>query len=607
MEQSSAILTLENLDISVSRHQRLRPVLRNINLEASRGKVLGILGESGAGKTTLARAMMGWVPAPFQADRGGVLLDGQDLLTLDPPALLDWRRRIGYIGPDPGGAFDPTLPVGHQIVERLRYRRPHDDAASLRKRVVDLLDAVRIPSAKSRFDEFPGQYSGGMLQRAVIVDALSVDPELLICDNIVQPLDVTVAAQIIELLRDLKSEISAAIVFITTSVPSLAEIADDALVLANGEIVERGAPDRIARAPQVKATRDLVDRTPRIWTGEPPPAPLAGDRAPILRIEDVTKTYRVSTRKGFFSKNSVKAVRGVSFDVFEGDDFGLVGESGCGKSTLSRLLSWIETPDSGRIFFDGRDISGMRRAEILSMRKGFQLVLQDPYSSIPPHLPVGKTIGMGLRIHGENSRTIRDRTREVMAQVGLHPDDADHLPVGMSAGQRQRVNVARALILEPRLMILDETLSALDPVEQGRLLDLFERLQVQYGLTYLFISHDLAMVRRACTRIGVMYLGKMVEIADTGELFFNPRHPYTRALLSAVPTLDAKPYAREDCLLDGEPPSPINLPKGCTFAPRCPQAFDTCHTAEPPLELLAPGCVAACYAASGDARRRAAS
>lgn len=597
MQAQKPILDLAGLDISVSRHGHTRPILSNINLQAHRGQVLGVLGESGAGKTTLARAMMGWIPSPFRQDSGRVLLDGDDLLQMPPNELLIRRRRIGYIGPDPGGAFDPTLPVGHQIAERLRYRRPTDSAAALRKRVVELLDAVRIPSAQSRFDEFPSQYSGGMLQRAVIVDALCVDPELLICDNIVQPLDVTVAAQILQLLRDIKADISAAIVFITTSVPSLAEIADDAVVLAQGEIVERGSPQQIARAPQVNATRELVARTPRIWTGEPPPEPLARDRAPILKVEDVTKVYKVPTREGFFSHNRVQAVRGVSFDVFEGDDFGLVGESGCGKSTLSRLLSWIETPDSGRIQFDGRDISGMSRKEILSMRKGFQLVLQDPYSSIPPHLPIGKTIGMGLKIHGENRRTIEDRTREVMAQVGLHPSDADHLPVGMSAGQRQRVNVARALILEPRLMILDETLSALDPVEQGRLLDLFEKLQVQYGLTYLFISHDLAMVRRACTRIGVMYLGKMVEIADTGALFFNPRHPYTKALLSAVPTLDAKPYRREDCLLDGEPPSPISLPNGCTFAPRCPQTFETCLEVEPPLKRVAPGCDTACYAA----------
>ena len=303
-------------------------------------------------------------------------------------------------------------------------------------------------------------------------------------------------------------------------------------------------------------------------------------------------------RHKLFGHQYVQAVRGVSFDVFRGENFGLVGESGCGKSTLSRLLSWVEEPDQGSIMFEGRDISTMNGRERLAMRNGFQLLLQDPYNCLPPHLPIGRSIGLGLEVHGVGRKEIASRVRDVMREVGLSLNDLHSLPVGMSAGQRQRVNIARAIVLEPRLIILDETLSALDPVEQSRLLALFEQLQVKHGLTYLFISHDLAMVRRVCTRIAVMYLGKMVEVADTSGTFYDPGHPYTRALLSAVPTLDANPYRPEDCLLDGEPPNPIDLPPGCSFAGRCPLAIDICRSKEPVLGFRKPGRLAACHLAT---------
>jgi peptide/nickel transport system ATP-binding protein len=489
--------------------------------------------------------------------------------------------------------------VGNQIAEKLRAVRPGTGVSEARKRVVELLDAVRIPSAASRYSEFPSQYSGGMLQRAVIVDALIAEPELLICDNVIQSLDVTVAAQIVRLLRELRGRISAGIVFISTSVPSVAEVSDETMVLAGGRIVEQGDPMAVARKPQHAVTRELVARTPRIWTGvETASEPEHGREQPILQVQDVTKTYHMKDRRTFFGQQDVQAVRGVSFDVFRGDNFGLVGESGCGKSTLSRLLSWVEEPDRGSILFEGRDIATMNRKERLAMRNGFQLLLQDPYNCLPPHLSVGRSIGLGLEVHGVSRKEIASRVRDVMREVGLSEDDLHSLPVGMSAGQRQRVNIARALVLEPRLMILDETLSALDPVEQSRLLTLFEQLQVKHGLTYLFISHDLAMVRRVCTRIAVMYLGKMVEVADTNGTFYHPGHPYTRALLSAVPTLDTNPHKPEECLLDGEPPNPIDLPPGCSFAGRCPLAIDLCRSQEPVLVIREPGRLAACHLAT---------
>jgi peptide/nickel transport system ATP-binding protein len=606
---ATALVQVEALSVELVRGGERRPVLSDIALSVADRQVLGVIGESGSGKTTLAKALVGWVQPPLAVTAGRVLFRGRDLLAMPPAERLALRgRHIGYIGADPGSSLDPTIPVGVQILEKLRAVRPEIGEREGKARVVDLLDRVHIPSARRRYDEFPSQYSGGMLQRAMIVDALVAEPGFLICDNVTQPLDVTVAAQIIRLLKELRENLDAGILFVATSVPIVREVADDVLVLSQGRIVERSTPDELVHAPKHAYSRDLLARTPRIWgDGRPPAAPLAAaPRKAILEVEDVTKTYMVPDRTRFFGKQAVQAVRGVSFAVLEGDNFGLVGESGCGKSTLSRLLSWIERPDRGRILFDGQDIAAMSRAELLTMRRGFQLLLQDPYNCIPPNLTVGRTIALPLKVHGLGRRAIAEKVEAVMAEVGLGPELADRLPVGLSAGQRQRINIARALVLEPRLLILDETLSALDPMEQGRLLDLFARLQASHRLTYLFISHDLAMVRKVCSRIAVMYLGKVVELADTASVFFDPGHPYTKALLSAVPVLEEHPWKAEDCLLEGEPPSPIDLPTGCSFRARCPVAIARCQASEPGLVARGPGRVAACHLLTPTADARAA-
>ena len=602
---SDRLLAVDRLSVDLVRDGKRTAVLQDVSLGLDERQCLGIVGESGSGKTVLAKALVGWVGEPLVVAAGAVRFRGQDLLAMPPEARRRLRgSAVGYIGADPGNSFDPTYPVGVQIVEKVRAVRPDIAGAEAKRRVLDLLDRVHIPSAKRRFDEFPHQYSGGMLQRAMIVDALASDPAFLVCDNITQPLDVTVAAQIMRLLHELRSDLAAGIVFISTSLPVVCDIADELVVLSRGAIVERSTPERLLRAPEHAYSRDLITRNPVIWGTPPAPAALAADPTVILAVEDVTKTYVVPDRTRFFGTQAVKAVRGVTFDVHRGENLGLVGESGCGKSTLSRLLSWVEQPDQGRITFKGQDIALMGSRDLLAMRKGFQLLLQDPFNCLPPNLPIGRTIALPLEIHGGlGRREIIDKVNDVMAEVGLAPAERERLPIGMSAGQRQRVNIARALVLEPELLILDETLSALDPMEQARLLDLFERLQARHGFTYLFISHDLAMVRRVCTRIAVMYLGKVVELADTRSVFFDPQHPYTRALLSAVPTLEEKPYRSEDCLLEGEPPSPIDLPSGCSFAARCPHAMPVC-TSEPGLTTRGGGRFAACWL--GEEQTRAA-
>ena len=581
----------------------VRPILRDISFDLHERQALGIIGGSGSGKTVLSRLLIGAINPPLRVSRGAVLHRGRNLLELSREELQRVRgKEIGYIGSNPGSVLDPTIPVGSQIAEKLVAVEPRLRRPEAMSRIFRLMSAVRLPVPEARFHEFPFQYSGGMMQRALIVDALVTNPAFIIADNVTQPLDVTVAAQIIRLMKELREEFRTAIVFVSSSLPTAREIADEIIVLEEGTIVERTTPARIVSAPQHDYTRRLVERVPRIWDMQdaPPAAPEARSEDVILSVRDVHRTYKVRDPSRFFGHNRVEAVRGVSFDVRAGENFGIVGESGCGKSTLSRLLSWVEEPDRGTIFFEGEDVGRMDRAAMLSLRRRFQLLLQDPFNALPPHMPVGRTIAEPLILHRLGSRRqIRDQVLAVMDEVGLDRRLYDSLLVGLSAGQRQRVNLARALVLKPRLLILDETLSSLDQVEQARLLELFEGLQAAHGFTYIFISHDLAMVRRACSRIAVMYLGKVVELAENRTMFFDPGHPYSRALLSAVPTIEARRYDARECLLDGEPPSPINIPTGCSFRPRCPLSFARCAVEEPPLTPR-PGGSAACYFANAD-------
>jgi len=599
------LLEVRNASVDLVRNGEVRPILRDISFDLHERQALGIIGGSGAGKTVLSRLLIGAVTAPLRVSRGEVRYRGRNLLDLDRQELQRVRgKELGYIGSNPGSVLDPTIPVGSQIAEKLFAVDPGIRRSEAMNRIFRLMSAVRLPVPEARFHEFPFQYSGGMMQRALIVDALVTNPAFIIADNVTQPLDVTVAAQIIRLMKELREEFNTAIVFVSSSLPTTREIADEIIVLDSGSIVERTTPERIVTAPEHDYTRRLIARVPRIWDTEAAPVaatPRAGSGAVILSVRDVYRTYKVRDPGRFFGHNRVEAVRGVSFDVRAGENFGIVGESGCGKSTLSRLLSWVEEPDRGAIFFEDEDVGRMDRTAMLALRRRFQLLLQDPFNALPPHMPVGRTIAEPLILHRLGTRKqIRDQVLSVMDEVGLDRHSYDSLLVGLSAGQRQRINLARALVLKPRLLILDETLSSLDQVEQSRLLELFERLQATHGFTYIFISHDLAMVRRACTRIAVMYLGKVVELADNHSMFFDPGHPYSRALLSAVPTIEARRYDARECLLDGEPPSPINIPPGCSFRPRCPLSFDRCAAEEPPL-LPREGGSAACYFANADA------
>ncbi|GGC85085.1 dipeptide ABC transporter ATP-binding protein [Chelatococcus reniformis] len=591
------VLSVRDLAVELRTESGTRSILSDISFDLEPRQIMGIIGASGSGKTVLSRALVNWIDPPLAIASGSVIYKSQNILELPPGQLRPLRKEIAYVGANPMGALDPTLPVGAQIVEKIRAVVPGMDKAEAQRRVIELLGAVRIPSPAQRFHEYPSQFSGGMMQRALIVDALATNPAFLVADNVTQPLDVTVAAQVMRLMRELTERFDTAVVFVSSSLPTVSEAADQVLVLADGRIVERQTPAKLIREPQHPYTVQLISEIPQIWTAAAPVVE-SPERSgtPLISIEDATRTYRVRKRSSFAGYNNVRAVRNVTFDVYPGENFGIVGESGCGKSSLMRLLSRLESPDTGRVVCDGQDIAKLSGAELLKFRRDFQLVLQDPFNSLPPRTSIGAIIEGPLKVHGVNSAAKRrERALAVMHEVGLSAALYDELPLGLSAGQRQRVNVARAMVLEPKVLIMDETLSSLDQTEQFKLLKLFSQLQAKHGLTYIFISHDMAMVRRVCNRIAVMYLGEVVEIADNGKLFFDPGHPYTKALLSAIPTLEKRRYRPEDCLLEGEPPSPIDLPPGCSFASRCPKAFGRCHAESPVLTVDGKEGMAACF------------
>jgi len=597
---TSPILSVHDLTVG-SEDEGKPAILDGISFDLASHEVLGIFAETGGGKSILSRALANWLPASLRYRRGDIRFKGRSIISADGGSLIKPGREIGYIGSRPQSSLDPTIPVGPQLVEKLRAVKPNLSKADAEQKILKLLSEVRIPSPHERFHEYPTKYSGGMMQRAMIVDALSTDPAIVIADNITQPLDVTIALQVVRLLKQMAERHGVSVLFLSSSLPSLNQMSDRILVLKDGKPVEQGRMSDIVQAPSTDYMKGVIAQIPRIWISTESPAVSARSAdEPVMSVRDVKRTYLVRRPGHFNSYNEVQAVRGITFDVMARDNIGIVGESGCGKSTLTRLLAALETPEQGEIMFQGKALTTSGGRALKESRRHFQLLLQDPYNSLPPRMTVGRMIEEGVRIHGLASGSdLRARVRRGMEDVGLPPDLYDALPNSLSTGDRQRISVARALVLEPKLLILDETVSALDQAEQNKLLALFSRLQQEKDLTYIFISHDLAMVRRVCTRIAVMYLGEIVEIADNRNLFYSARHPYTKALLSAIPTIEDNPYDSSKLLLEGEPPSPINIAPGCSFASRCPFAMKVCREKAPALTAVSPSAAVACHLFDG--------
>ncbi|MBV9090477.1 MAG: ABC transporter ATP-binding protein [Mycobacteriaceae bacterium] len=518
---SEPVLRTEDLRVRIGR----REIVRGISFDVAREQTLGIVGESGSGKSMTVLAATGLLDAPGSVVTGQSALSGTQLVGASARLLRSVHGgRIGFVFQDPGTSLNPLLTLERQITESLETHRAMTRRQA-RGRALELLDAVGLPDPRSRLGTYPHQLSGGQRQRVMIAIALACDPELLIADEPTTSLDVTTQAQIIDLVRQLKRDFGTAVVWVSHDLGVIGEVADDVAVLQDGEAVERSSIFDVFDRPRHPYTRRLLRARPVI--GGAGPAPAAGDAPVALRVEGLDVRFGGS-----------HAVKDLSFRIRRGTTLGLVGESGSGKSTVAGALTGLVKPDAGTATLDGTDVLGVRGRAEKVMRRRISLVLQDPFSSLDPRTAAGVAIGEPLAVHrlATGKRGRRARVAELLDLVGLPTEFASRYPHELSGGQRQRVSIARALAVEPELLILDESTASLDVSVQARVLDLLKDLQHDLGLTYLFIAHDLAVVQQMSHDVLVMRAGEAVEYRPAAELFAAPGHQYTRALLAAVPT-----------------------------------------------------------------------
>jgi peptide/nickel transport system ATP-binding protein len=573
---SNPILSIEGLTTSFRVEGEWVPVVRDISFEIGQGETLAVVGESGSGKSVTALSIMRLVQKGMGRIEGRIILDGRELLALGENAMRDVRGgEIGMIFQEPMTSLNPVLTVGFQVAEALRRHRDMD-AAQADAEVRRLFDLVRIPDGKSRAGEHPHSFSGGMRQRVMIAMALACQPKLLIADEPTTALDVTIQAQILELIRELQREIGMSVMFITHDMGVVAEIADRVVVMLKGEKVEEAPAADLLNAPRHGYTKMLLGAVPKLGslaktqtprrfpamalTGpgpEPDCEPDARGEA-ILDVEGLTTRFAV--RGGLFGRTTghVHAVEDVSFTVRAGETLALVGESGCGKSTTGRSILRLIEPVAGKVRFEGEDLMGSGIAGLRAARRRMQMIFQDPYGSLNPRQTVGSAIGEPMRVHGlAGAMEAQEKVAHLLELVGLQREHALRFPHEFSGGQRQRICIARGLALKPSLIVADESVSALDASIKAQVINLMLDLQRELGLAYLFISHDIAVVERVSHRIAVMLLGEIVEIGPRDAVLSNPRHPYTRKLIDAVPVPDPATKGRRRGLIADELKSPV--------------------------------------------------
>ncbi len=685
----SSLLQIEDLRTEIRLRSATVHALDGVSLSLEAGECLGIVGESGCGKTMTALSIMQLLPPGGHIVGGSITLDGQEISSLNDDGMRHVRgNEVGMIFQDPITSLNPTMTVGDQIAETVLLHRGADGKTA-RARAVEVLGLVGMPRPAERVSSYPHQLSGGMRQRVMIAMALACEPKLLIADEPTTALDVTIQKQILELIDDLRQRLGMAVILVTHDLGVIAGRADRAVVMYAGKVVETTTTARLFANPRHPYTEALfgalpekaADETERLYSipGMPPdltmPPPgcrfaarcryrqdrcigeepaLEGDswdhafrcffpvgkagadaeagrlevaeiaherreRVPhpqdgdgvLLRADGLVKNFAVTSGAVLQRRiGEVSAVADVSFSIRPGATFGMVGESGCGKTTIGRMIAGLERANQGSIVLDGEDIvqlatvSGRRRRSPLSRRERrrrspkVQLMFQDSYASMDPRMRVGPILREPLAIQRIGSRSEQhQKIAAILDEVGLPRAAVDRYPHEFSGGQRQRLGLARALILRPQLVVADEPVSALDVSIQAQILNLMLDLQRDLGLTYLFISHDLSVVRYLSETIGVMYLGKMVEIGPADDVYYHPVHPYTRGLIDTVPVADPRiAQAREDKGVAGELPSAINPPSGCRFRTRCPRAQEICAQEEPPLRpFTAHGHQAACH------------
>jgi peptide/nickel transport system ATP-binding protein len=578
---TAPILSVEELRTAFRIGGEWRWAVDDLSFSIAPGETLAVVGESGSGKSVTALSIMRLISTTNGRIDGRIGLEGQNLLALTEEEMRKIRGdRISMIFQEPMTSLNPVLTVGFQVAEALRYHRRLDavaaDAEALR-----ILERVRIPAARQRFKEYPHRLSGGMRQRVMIAMALACRPKLLIADEPTTALDVTIQAQILELIRMLQEEEGMSVLFITHDMGVVAEVADRVVVMWKGRKVEEGEAAELFRSPCHGYTKALLAAVPKLGEMTSRPRPLrfpvidpvrgevksppteavdtvSSDEAPLLEVEGLTTRFNISS--GLFRRvrGRVHAVQDVSFKLHRGETLALVGESGCGKSTTGRSILRLVEPTQGSVRFEGRSVTDLGRRDLRLVRQRMQMVFQDPFASLNPRKTVGAAIAEPILVHGLADRAgANERAAELLRKVGLSPDMRFRFPHEFSGGQRQRIAIARALALNPKLIVADEAVSALDVSIKAQVLNLMLDLQAELKLSYLFISHDMSVVERVSHRVAVMYLGEIVEIGPRAAVFGNPQHPYTRKLMSAVPVPDPSQRRLRRELAVDEIPSPI--------------------------------------------------
>jgi peptide/nickel transport system ATP-binding protein len=670
---ATPLLEVRDLHVRFETSRGTVRAVEGISYTVNRGEIVAVVGESGCGKSVSALAIMRLLAKTGRVTQGQILFEGQNLLDLSEDEMREKRGRdISMIFQEPMTSLNPVLSIGEQVMEPLKIHLQMTDEQAT-ARALELLQLVGITDGPRRLEQYPHHLSGGMRQRVMIAIGLACNPKLIIADEPTTALDVTIQAQILELMKDLSRRLGIALIVITHNLGIVARYADRVNVMYAARIIEQGSADDVFLEPAHPYAIGLMRSIPRLDLPRgvkletieglppdlrsPPPGcrfaprcpyrleacvqqdpPLAtvkpGHASACIRAKEILAGTLVSPRTqiatadlessqqggepllivdhlkkyfavkaagaGFMSSETatVKAVDDISLHVMPGETLGLVGESGCGKTTVGRAVLKLDEPTGGMIRFAGADITHASHADMRGVRRKIQVIFQDPYSSLNPRMTVGQIIGEPLGVYKlvKNRKEESARVEELLTQVGLFPYMAERYPHELSGGQRQRVGIARALALEPTFIVCDEPVSALDVSIQGQIINLLEDLQARLGLSYLFIAHDLAVVRHISDRVAVMYLGRVVELADRDELYASPQHPYTKALLDAAPIPDPKvERGRAPRALRGEIPSPLTPPTGCVFHTRCPIAGEECRREIPVFRPLSSGHYVACH------------
>lgn len=532
------LLNVKNLNVSFHTNAESIQVVKDVSFTVKQGETVGIVGESGSGKSVTAKSLMRLLPTETaRIDADEIIYEGNDLTKFTEREMERVRgREIGMIFQDPMSSFNPTIKIGKQIDE-MSIKHQSLSPKEAKQATIDMLNQVGISNPEERYHQYPHEFSGGMLQRAMIAMALICRPNVLIADEPTTALDVRIQAQILQLMKKLQKKFGMSIVLITHDFGVVAGMCDRVLVMKDGEIVEENSTEEIFENPSHQYTKRLLAALPRIDEPKTTHVPKNFiNEEPLVDVRQLEKTFHLKLG------SSVRAVDKIDFQIHKGETLGLVGESGSGKSTTGRLLLQLLQATDGEVIYEGMGIHNFTKRELKTLRRDVQIIFQDPQAALNPRMKVLDIIGQPLDIHKlyRTKKERRERVEELLELVGLDKTHANRYPHEFSGGQQQRIGIARALAVKPKFIVCDEPLSALDVSIQAQIVDLLQDLQDKLGLTYLFIAHDLAMVKHICDRIAVMYNGRIVEVAESEELYQNPIHPYTKSLLEAVPIPDPK-------------------------------------------------------------------